>query len=152
MHLKVQWPCVSQRLDLGFRNQVEFTPERRQAVGLASECWLVSWQPSKQVVAGSSPVSRSTSSEDLASKNSQKFTKLTSEILTAFLDSRASGTSPCLVLPCLECNRPFVSTLRHGKQAYVEGLKSRRLSHLFDKPGQCAELLTLVGNFKYPSL
>jgi len=35
-------------------------PERRQAVGLASECQLVSRRASKQVVAGSSPVSRST--------------------------------------------------------------------------------------------
>jgi len=44
--------------------------------------------PSKQVVAGSSPVSRST---DLASNCSQKFTK---ELLDNFLSSRASGTSP----------------------------------------------------------
>jgi len=44
--------------------------------------------PSKQVVAGSSPVSRST---DLASNCSQKFTK---DLLDKFLSSRASGTSP----------------------------------------------------------
>ena len=47
--------------------------------------------PSKQVVAGSSPVSRSTKLDDLTSKSSQKFTK---EILEKFLNSRASGTSP----------------------------------------------------------
>ena len=43
--------------------------------------------PSKQVVAGSSPVSRST---DLASNRSQKFTKI---LLDKFISSRASGTS-----------------------------------------------------------
>jgi len=47
--------------------------------------------PSKQVVAGSSPVSRSNRLDELASKSSQKFTK---EILEQFLNSRASGTSP----------------------------------------------------------
>jgi len=51
---------------------------------------LAEFLPSKQVVAGSSPVSRSTG---LASNCSQKFTKFTTEILNRFLDSRASGTS-----------------------------------------------------------
>ncbi len=49
---------------------------------------MVESLPSKQVVAGSSPVSRST---DLASNRSQKFTK---DLLDKFLSSRASGTSP----------------------------------------------------------
>ncbi len=49
---------------------------------------MVELLPSKQVVAGSSPVSRSIK---LTSNCSQKFT---SGILDSFLDSRASGTSP----------------------------------------------------------
>ena len=52
---------------------------------------MVESLPSKQVVAGSSPVSRSTKFNELSSKSSQKFTK---EILEKFLNSRASGTSP----------------------------------------------------------
>ena len=51
---------------------------------------MVESLPSKQVVAGSSPVSRSTIP---ASNCSQTFTKFTAEILNDFLDSRASGTS-----------------------------------------------------------
>ena len=52
---------------------------------------MVESLPSKQVVAGSSPVSRST---DLASKCSQKCSQLfTKELLDSFLRSRASGTS-----------------------------------------------------------
>ena len=52
---------------------------------------MVESLPSKQVVAGSSPVSRSTKLNHLAVKSSQKFTI---EILEKFLNSRASGTSP----------------------------------------------------------
>ncbi len=47
--------------------------------------------PSKQVVAGSSPVSRSTNHVQEVVNSSQKFTR---EILDKFLSSRASGTSP----------------------------------------------------------
>ena len=52
---------------------------------------MVESLPSKQVVASSSLVSRSSKLDELASKSSQKFTK---EILEKFLNSRASGTSP----------------------------------------------------------
>ena len=53
---------------------------------------MVESLPSKQVVAGSSPVSRST----LQAQNScEQFTKkFTKELLDSFLNSRATGTSP----------------------------------------------------------
>ncbi len=53
---------------------------------------MVEYLPSKQVVASSNLVSRSTNPP---SNSSQKFTKkFTSELLDKFLSSRASGTSP----------------------------------------------------------
>ena len=62
---------------------------------------MVEFLPSKQAVAGSSPVSRSTilnsklpiENSNVPLESSQKFTKFTNEILNNFLDSRASGTS-----------------------------------------------------------
>jgi site-specific recombinase XerD len=84
--------------------------------------------PSKQVVAGSSPVSRST---DLATNRSQKFTKFTTKILQEFLESRASGTSPKTIAVYHLALDNFIGYLitAKGINAYLNSLTCGNAKH-----------------------
>jgi site-specific recombinase XerC len=89
---------------------------------------LAEFLPSKQVVAGSSPVSRSTLQ---AQTGCEQFTKFTKDTLEKFLNSRAAGTSPkTITIYHLALDRFIGYPLSpEGIKAFLDSLKCGNAKH-----------------------